>query len=267
VRENNMAKSIFDLTGRVVLVTGAGSGMGRAICEAMAESGASVIPVDINENAAKETARLICHYGTRVMPLQADAFEAVDIANTVEKTVREFGTIDVVFAHAAIVDTTKAKIHETNVEEWDRVVCRYLRGILVLMKSVFPIMMKKGRGCFITTSAGTALWPLPPVGDLHLATSYITGKTAAIMLTKLAAKQYGEYGIRANVICPGYHRSLHHEKDPAGLQEMERFILGVTPLKRVGLAKDIKGLAIYLASDSSSFVSGQVFVEDGGFMA
>jgi NAD(P)-dependent dehydrogenase (short-subunit alcohol dehydrogenase family) len=267
VRENNMTKSIFDLSGRVVVVTGAGSGMGRAICEAMAESGANVVPVDINESAARETAQLISHHSTRVMPLQADAFEEVDIKNTVAKTLNEFGTIDVVFAHAAIVDTTPAKIHETTVEDWDRIVSSYLRGILVLMKSVFPIMMEKGRGCFITTSAGTALWPLPPVGDLHLATSYITGKTAAIMLTKLAARQYGEYGIRANVICPGYHRSLHHEKDPAGLEEMEKFILGVTPLKRVGLASDIKGLAIYLASDASSFVSGQVFVEDGGFTA
>jgi NAD(P)-dependent dehydrogenase (short-subunit alcohol dehydrogenase family) len=262
-----MAKTIFDLSGKVVLVTGAGSGMGRAICEAMAESGANVIPVDINEKAAKETAVLINHHGTRVIPLQADAFDEIDIQHTIEKTVSELGTIDVVFAHAAIVDTTPAKIHETTVEDWDRIVSRYLRGLLVWMKSVFPIMMKKGKGCFITTSAGTALWPLSPVGDLHLATSYITGKTAAIMLTKLAARQYGEYGIRANVICPGYHRSLHHEENPAGLEDMERFILSVTPLKRVGVANDIKGLAIYLASDASSFVTGQVFVEDGGFMA
>ena len=262
-----MDKSIFDLSGRVVLVTGAGSGMGKSICEAMAESGANVVPVDINENAAKETAGLISRYRTRVMPLKADAFDEANIKNTIAKTVKEFGTIDVVFAHAAIVDTTPAKIHEIAVEDWDRIVSTYLRGVFILMKSVFPIMMKQRKGCFITTSAGTALWPLPPVGNLHLATSYITGKTAVIMLTKLAAKQYGEYGIRANVICPGYHRSLHHEENPAGLEEMERFILDVTPLKRVGMANDIKGLALYLASDASSFVTGQVFVEDGGFMA
>jgi NAD(P)-dependent dehydrogenase (short-subunit alcohol dehydrogenase family) len=262
-----MTKSIFDLSGKVVLVTGAGSGMGRAICEAMAESGAHVVPVDINENTVKETAGLISRYGHRVIPFKADAFDEVDIKKTVEKTVDEFGTVDVVFAHAAIVDTTPARVHETTVDDWDRIFSTYLRGLLVWMKSIFPIMIEKKKGCFITTSAGTALWPLPPVGDLHLATSYITAKTAAIMLTKLAAKQYGEYGIRANVICPGYHRSLHHEKDPKGLEEMEKFILGVTPLRRVGLASDIKGLAIYLASDASSFVTGQVFVEDGGFMA
>jgi NAD(P)-dependent dehydrogenase (short-subunit alcohol dehydrogenase family) len=262
-----MAASIFDLSGKVVLVTGAGSGMGRAICEAMAESGASVVPADINEAAAKETARLIGQHGTRVMPLAANAFEAADIENMVARTVKEFGTIDVVFAHAAIVDTAPAKIHETSVADWDRIFSSYMRGILILMQSVFPVMMKKGKGNFITTSAGTALWPLPPVGDLHLATAYLTGKTAVIMLTKLAARQYGEYGIRANVICPGYHRSPHHVDNPNDMQGIEEFILSTTPLKRVGVASDIKGLAIYLASDASSFVTGQIFVEDGGFMA
>jgi len=262
-----MTNPIFDLSSKVVLVTGAGSGMGRAICEAMAESGAHVAPVDINGKAVKETADLISRYGGKVVPFTADAFDAADIKRVVDATVEGLGTIDVVFAHAAIVDTTPARVHETTIEDWDRIVSAYLRGLLLWMKSTFPIMMKKRKGSFVTTAAGTALWPLPPVGNLHLATSYITGKTAGIMLTKLAARQYGEYGIRANVICPGYHRSLHHEANPAGLKEMEDFVLGVTPLKRVGVASDIKGLAIYLASEASSFVTGQVFVEDGGFMA
>ena len=135
------------------------------------------------------------------------------------------------------------------------------------MKFVFPIMMEQKSGSLITTSAGTGLWPLPPVGDLHLATPYVTAKTAVIMLTKIAARQYGEYGIRANVICPGYHRTAMHLANPQAMAGMEEFILGVTPLKRVGLPEDIKGLAVYLASEASSFVTGQVFVEDGGFMA
>lgn len=262
-----MAKSMFDLSGKKIMVTGAGSGMGRAISEAMAEFGADVIPIDINEKAVEETAEIIKKYGTKILPIKADVFAENEIKSAVAKAVTEMGTLNVVFAHAAIVDTTKAKICETPVEDWDRIVSGYLRGIFLLMKAVFPIMMKDGKGSFITTSAGTALWPLPPVGDLHLATSYITGKTAVIMLTKLAARQYGEYGIRANVICPGYHRSLHHTQDPEGMAEMENLVLSGTPLKRVGLADDIKGLAVYLASDASDFVTGQVFVEDGGLTA
>jgi len=260
-------RSIFDLTNKTALVTGAGSGMGRAICEAMAEFGADVVCADLSERSAGETSELIRRFGHRAISLGVDAFNETDIEKMVETAVRETGSIDIVFAHAAIVDTTPAKIHEVEVDDWDRIASSYLRGIFLLMKHVFHLMMDKKGGCFITTSAGTALWPLPPIGDLHLATPYITAKTGVVMLTKLAARQYGEYGIRANVICPGYHRTLHHTSDPESLKEMEDFILGTTPLKRVGLPKDIKGLAVYLASGASGFITGQIFVEDGGFTA
>lgn len=254
--------SLFDLSGRVALVTGASSGMGKSICEAMAEFGADVAQVDLVEPADN-----LDRFGHRSIFIQADAFDEAAIQRSVTTTVNELGAPDIVFAHAGIVDTSPAKIHEVSTEDWDRIAARYTRGIFTLMKSVFPLMMEKRKGNFITTSAGTALFPLPPVGNLHLATPYITAKASVIMLTKLAAKQYGEYGIRANVICPGYHRSLHHVEGVDSMPDMEQFILGMTPLKRVGLPEDIKGLAVYLASDASSFVTGQVFVEDGGFMA
>jgi len=262
-----MEKSMFDLSGKVALVTGAGSGMGRAICEVLSEYGADVACADIDKSAAEGTVELVKRYNHRTVAVAADAFDEADIKKMVSMTIDKLNTIDIVFAHAAVVDTTPAKIHELDVADWDRIASRYLRGIFILMKTVFPLMMAKKSGCFITTSAGTALWPLPQIGELHLATPYITGKTAVIMLTKLAARQYGEYGIRANVICPGYHRSLHHTVDEKGMTEMESLMLEATPLKRVGLPEDLKGLAVYLASDASKFITGQVFVEDGGFTA
>jgi gluconate 5-dehydrogenase len=261
------SKSMFDLSGKVALVTGASSGMGKAICEVLAEYGADVVCDDLTEKNAQETAESLKRYGHRAIGIAADCFDESAIKRMVETTVAKLGTVDIVFAHAGIVDTAPARIHELSVENWDKVASRYIRGIFLLMKTVFPIMMKKKSGIFVTTSAGTALFPLPPVGDLHLATSYITSKSAVIMLTKLAAKQYGEYGIRANIICPGYHRSLHHVVDAEPMDNMEDFIKGMTPLGRVGVADDIKGLAIYLASDASRFVTGQIITEDGGFMA
>jgi NAD(P)-dependent dehydrogenase (short-subunit alcohol dehydrogenase family) len=260
-------KTLFDLSGKTALVTGAGSGMGRAICEGLAEYGANVVCTDLKLASARETAKLASRFANETIAIKADAFEESDIKNVVHQTLNKFKKIDIVFAHAAIVDTTPAKIHEVAVDDWDRIASRYVRGIFLLMKAVFPVMMKQKGGCFITTSAGTALWPLPQIGDLHLATAYITGKTAVIMLTKLAARQYGEYGIRANVICPGYHRSLHHTVDEKGMADMENLVMSATPLKRVGLPEDIKGLAVYLSSNASSFINGQVFVEDGGFTA
>jgi len=258
---------MFDLTGKVALVTGASAGLGREICEAMAEFGADVACVARTESKIKETAQELCRHGHRAIGISADAFEEPDIKRMVETTIKELGSLDIVFANAAVVWTTPARIHETTPEDWERVASGSIRGVYLLMKYSLPYMMKQQKGCFITTAAGTGIWPLPPVGSLHLATPYITAKAAIIMLTKLAAKQYGEYGIRANVICPGYHRTSYHEADPAGLADMEKFILDVTPLKRVGLQEDIKGMAVYLASDASSFVTGQIIIEDGGFMA
>jgi len=239
--------------------------MGRAICEAMAEHGADVVCADINPKSLNKTSEIISPYGTRILPVEADVFDADDIKRMIDTVVSKLKSIDIVFAHAAIVDTTKAMIHELDVEDWDGIASRYIRGIFLMMKNVFPLMMKNKGGSFITTSAATGIWPLPPVGTLHLATPYITGKTAVIMLTKIAARQYGKYGIRANVMCPGYHRSLHHTQDPEGMKEMEEFVLSCTSLNRTGLANDIKGLAVYLASEASGFVTGQVIIEDGGF--
>jgi NAD(P)-dependent dehydrogenase (short-subunit alcohol dehydrogenase family) len=260
-------RDLFDLAGKTALVTGAGAGMGRAICEALAEYGADVACADLDSGLAQETADLLEPFGNRTLAIEADVFDEPDIQRMVARTRNELGRVDIVFAHAAIVDTTPAKIHELSVRDWDQVASRYTRGLFILMRTVFPLMMNEGGGKFITTAAGTALWPLPQIGDLHLATAYITGKTAAIMLTKLAARQYGEHGIRANVICPGYHRTRHHMQDGQAMDDMEQLVLQATPMKRVGLADDIKGLAVYLASDASSFVTGQVFVEDGGFSA
>lgn len=260
-----MLKTKFDLTGNTVLVTGAGSGIGKAICEALLEFGANVVSVDIDEGRLNQMAKELSEYRERLYTYRADAFEESDIKQMINVSINRFGFIDTVFAHAAIVDTTPARIHEVSVTDWDNIASRYVKGIFLTMKYVFPAMMKRGKGNFITTSAATGVWPLPPVGQLHLATPYITGKTAVIMLTKLAAKQYGEFGIRANIICPGYHRSLHHTSGP-NLEEMENFVLQCTSLKRVGLPEDIKGLAVFLASDASSFITGQIFTEDGGMM-
>lgn len=262
-----MEKKLFDLSGKVALVTGGGSGMGRAICGALAEFGANVVCVGRSEESIKETIELLKPFGHRSLAIKADAFEHEEIKNMVDKTLETFGTIDVVFAHAAVRDRAHMRLHEVSVEDWDNVASTNPRGIFLLMKYVLPIMIKKKRGSIITTSAQIGLWPLPPVGDLHLSTPYITSKTAIIMIAKLVAKQYGEDGIRSNVICPGYHRAGAYLASPESMANMEQFVLDVTPLKRIGMANDIKGLAVYLASDASSFVTGQIFVEDGGFMA
>jgi len=258
-------KSIFDLSGKVALVTGGGSGIGRAYCEAMAEFGADVACSDIEEQKAQETVKLISKFGHRAIAIKADASRQDEIKSMVNRTVEELGTIDIVFANAGIGDESMVKIHEKPVEDWDRVMALQPRGTFLLMRAVFPIMMKKKSGSFINTASIGGLTATSASGPFQLITAYNSAKAAVIMLTKMAAKQYGEYGIRVNAICPGLHRT---DLAPEEVRPMlEEIIVPLTPLKRVGLPEELKGLAVWLASDASSFVSGQTFVQDGGMIA
>lgn len=258
-------KGMFDMSGKVALITGGGSGLGRAMCEAMAEFGADVVCSDIIAERAEETVKLIGKYGHRAIAVKADVSQENEIGYMVERVVKKFGSLDVVFANAGIIGKVGMKIHEYPVEDWDRVFSVDSRGIFLLMRTVFPIMMGQRRGSFIATGSFFGMWPLASGGVTEVCTAYGAAKATVIMLTKIAAKQYGEYGIRVNCICPGYHRT--NLTPPEESAEVEKIFLPLTPLKRVGEANDVKGLAVYLASDASSFVTGQIFVEDGGHMA
>lgn len=257
-------KNIFDLSGRIAFITGGGSGLGRAYSEAMAEFGADVACIDIIEERAQETVNLINKHAHRAIAMKADVSNEDNIRNVVARTVKELGAIDIVFANAGFLDQAMVRIHEESVAEWDRVFATVLRGTFLLMRVVLPIMMKKG-GSFVTTASMAGMWPVPPGGINNLSNAYNCAKGGVILLTKLAARQYGEFGIRVNAICPGYHRTAIARKERHA--EVEKIVLPLTPLKRIGMPEDIKGLAVYLASDASRFVTGQTFVEDGGYIA
>lgn len=257
--------SIFNLSGKIALITGGGSGLGRAYCEAMAEFGADVACADILEQRAEETVKNIISQGHRAIAVNADVSKQADIKNMVDMVVEELGNIDIVFANAGVMERVLLKIHEYPIEDFDRLITIHTRGTLLLMQAIFPIMMRQKSGSFITMGSNSGMWPVPPGGIPELFNGYAPSKAGVIILTKLAARQYGEYGIRVNCICPGYHRTnITPLEDRA---KAEQLFLPLTPLKRLGVPEDIKGLAVYLASDASRFVTGQTFIEDGGFGA
>ena len=266
-------KGIFDLSGKVALVTAGGWGIGRVYCEVMAEFGADVVCNDIVEETAQETIGLISKFGHKAIVIKADASKEDEIESMVKGTVEQLGTIDIVFANAGILERSAVKIHEKPVEDWDRVYALQPRGTFLLMRAVFPIMMKNKRGSFITTASIGGLTPTSCGGFFELLSAYNSAKAAVIMLTKMAARQYGEYRIRVNSICPGYQHKSEPPMSLTGLSEEarssieEKIIIPFTPLRRVGLPEELKGLAIWLASDASSFVTGQTFVQDGGMIA
>lgn len=254
-------KSIFDLSGKTALITGGGSGIGRAYCEGMAEFGADVVCCDIIEETARETVETISRFGHKAIAIKADIFQPEEIDRVVRETVKELGSIDIVFANAGVGEGARSRIHEKRIEDWDRVMNANLRSVFLLMRAVFPLMMEKKRGNFIATASMGGLWPV----TIPLSVSYATAKAGVIMLTKAAARQYAEDGIRVNAICPGWiSTNLHGEEAKERISQM---VKERVPMKRIGQPSELKGLAVWLASDASSYVTGQTFVSDGGVTA
>lgn len=258
-------KGMFDLSGKVALVTGGGQGLGREICEAMAEFGADVVCCyATSKEGAEEVVDYAKKLGRRAIAIQADVSNSESVANLVSQTVAELGTIDILFNNAAIMGMPM-RLHEVPVEAWDGVMAVNLRGVFVCMKAVLPLMVEKKSGSIINISsisglmAGHEEWSLPDVAP------YAASKAGVNMLTRHAASAYAKDGIRINTIAPGAHRTKLEEFPPELLAAMEAKISKYTPLGRPGEPREIKGLAVYLASDASSYVTGQIIVQDGGF--
>jgi len=255
-------KDIFDLSGKVALITGGGSGLGRAFCEAMAEFGADVALAGRTEEKLKETVRRIEKYGHGTLAVRADVSKEDEIKMLVDKTISKFGRLDIVFCNA----TDKINfynIHEMPVADWDKVMELDLRGVFLLVKEVLPQMMKQKSGSIIIMNA---IGGLSAGGGKMISkmAGYASAKAGLVGLTHHAAVEYGKYGIRVNAIAPGMHLTdLFADPDDEMKKVIEMHIEN-TPLGRVGVPDDIKGIAVWLASDASSFVTGQTIVQDGG---
>jgi NAD(P)-dependent dehydrogenase (short-subunit alcohol dehydrogenase family) len=258
-------KGMFDLSGKVAVVTGGGSGLGRSICAAMAEYGANVVCVGRTTKKIEGTIDLIKGFGTKTMAITADVADQAQIQNMVDKTVKELGTIDIFFANAAIREVGFQRIHEKPIEDWDIVINVDLRSVFLQMRTVFPIMIKQKKGNFISVSSIGGLWPIADQDFPKLNTAYSVAKAGLIMLTKLAARQYAVDNIRVNVICPGYHET--ELTPPEEKEALEAELIPHIPLGRGAQADEIKGLALWLATDASSYVTGQMLIQDGGVYA
>ncbi|HJX03492.1 MAG TPA: SDR family oxidoreductase, partial [Dehalococcoidia bacterium] len=199
-----MKSSIFDLTGKVALVTGGGSGLGRAYCEAMAEFGADVVCVGRTEKRLQETLENIKQYGHRRLAIKADVSRQDEIESMVERTVREMGRLDIVFANASD-KMAPYMIHEMPLEQWDDIMALNLRGVFLLMRSAFPHMVKQKGGSFITTVSIAGIRAGGEGKGVTNISAYASAKAGAIALTQQAAVEYGRYNIRVNAIAPGMH--------------------------------------------------------------
>ena len=256
--------AIFDLSGRVALVTAGGHGIGREYCLAMAGFGADVACSDIDISLAGETAALVRRYGRRAAAIRADASKQEDVEQMVRSAVEELGTIDILFCNAGIVNPL-VPLHELAVDAWDRVVDVNLTSMFLCVRAVLPLMLKKGKGSIIATASVAGI----KAGQAPLSYCYGATKAGMIGFTRNAGVHYARTGVRINAIAPGLH-----DTRPVGLgltieqtEELKKTVSPSIPMGRFAEPAEIRGLAVFLASDASSYVTGQVFATDGGITA
>ena len=245
---------------KVVLVTGAAQGIGYEIAGSFAREGATVGLVDVNDREVKKSAEKLANEGYSSLAFQADVSNAVQVRQVVDSALEEWGRIDIMVNNAGICPITPPM--EISPEEWDKVLGINLKGTFLFSQAVIPPMQEQGHGKIINIAS---VWGLVGSSGLFPVPAYNAAKGAVVNLTRELGLEYAPMGINVNAICPGYHRtSLHPE---GARQEIEKTILARMPLKKIAMPNDIKGLAVWLASEASSFVTGQIFIEDGGEMA
>jgi len=250
------------LEGKVALITGGASGIGRASALLFAREGAAVAVVDLNEVKGRSVVKTIIDEGGRAIFLSCDVTKAKDCKSAVQRTVEQLSKLDILFNNAGII--RRKSVVETSEEEWDRVMATNVKSVFLLSKYAIPIMVEAGGGAVINTASG---WGLVGGGN---AASYCASKGAVVLLTKAMAVDHGPQNIRVNCICPGDTDTpmLHGEARQLGRRE-EEFLAesAQRPLRRVGRPEEIAQAALYLASDASSFVTGTALVVDGGGLA
>lgn len=250
------------LEGKVALITGAASGIGRASALLFAKEGASVAIVDMNEKAGQKVAEAIAASGGRAIFVPADVTRAADCERAVRDVAKQFGALHILFNNAGII--RRATVLDLSEADWDRVMEVNVKSIFLMSKFAIPLMAKSGGGSIINTASG---WGLAGGSK---AAAYCASKGAVVLLTKAMALDHGAQNIRVNCICPGDTDTpmLRSEAQQLGAAP-DRFLQEAAqrPLQRVGAPEEIAQAALYLASEAASFVTGTALVVDGGGLA
>ncbi len=246
---------LFSLEGRVALVTGAGRGIGRALALGLADAGADVICLARTEAEVEATAEEVRKKGRRAMAVTADVTNQAQVTAAVEAALARFGKIDILVNNAGI--NIRKPALEVAEEDWDRVVATNLKGPFLVAQTVGRHMCERGYGRIVNVaSVGGAV-------ALRTGVAYGASKAGLMHMTRILAMEWAKYGVTVNAIGPWYFRTPLTEK----LLQDEQYvaeILARTPMRRIGDLSELVGPVVFLASDASSYVTGQVLMVDGG---
>ena len=245
--------------GKVAIVTGAASGIGRASAIGFARDGAKVVVADINTAGGAETVRLITEAGGTACFAETDVANSASVQAMVDTALREYGRLDFAHNNAGIVGAG-APIAELPEEVWERGIAVMLTGVFLCMKYEIPHIVAQGPGgAIVNTSSGAGLIGFPGMAD------YVASKHGVIGLTRTAALELATTGVRVNAICPGTARSRMVDEwmgdDPA----LEKQVVDLHPIGRIAAAEEIAAAALWLCSPESSFVLGHALTVDGGY--
>jgi NAD(P)-dependent dehydrogenase (short-subunit alcohol dehydrogenase family) len=253
---SNLSCSLFDLTGKVAIVTGASKGIGEAIAHGLAAFGSQVVLASRKQEAVDAVAQVIRAAGGQAVGVAAHMGDADAIRRLVARTAEIYGGIDIVLNNAA-VNPVYGPLLDAPAEAFDKIMSVNVKGPLELARQAHPVMARRGGGSIINISSIGGLRPEPLLG------LYSASKAALISLTKAMAQEWARDNIRINAICPGLVRT----KFSAALWQddavLRRFLEKI-PLGRIAQPEDVIGLAIYLAGPASSYCTGAVFTVDGG---
>lgn len=247
-------------TGRVVLVTGAGSGMGRAMVEAFSALGDRVAAADLNRPAAEATVASLGRPAGEAAAFRADVSDAASVDGLGRDVIAAFGRVDVLCNNAGILDGY-LPVHETDEALWDRIVDVNLKGCFLVSRRFLPGMLDQGKAVILNTASVAS----------HVAggggAAYTASKHGVLGLTRQMAFDYGRRGIRVNAICPGPILTglTSHLVTPEGRSEHVDAMIAATPAGRWGRPEEVARLAVYLASDDADFIHGAGYLIDGGW--
>jgi NAD(P)-dependent dehydrogenase (short-subunit alcohol dehydrogenase family) len=250
-------QKLFSLEGKTALITGGARGLGKAMAEALAQVGSNIVIADMEAASAEKAADELAYFGTKTLGLEVDVTNEAQVHKAIDRVVSDFKELNIVINNAGICQ--KIKVENQSLEDWKKTMDVNVNGVFLISKYAGKQMKAQGGGSIINIASMSSF-----IANTEAQCAYNASKAAVAMMTKCMASEWVNDNIRVNAIAPGYMKTDMTKPIFAPGGELAH-VLDMVPMNRLGEPHELGGLAIYLASEASSFVTGSSFIVDGGY--